>query len=260
MHPAGSGGQRTPPGRTAISEATTMRVAHHAAALALLLAAAPLTAQQAGGPTGAVTDQADDEAAVPGSHRHFFIPTGRTLPAGTGEVGAYQIAAPYVGYAFHDRVMLAVGTPLIPEAFGRYWYVAPKLGLLRGPHWNAAVGGLILTDLGAASFAGGDPLRAHSAGWGVVTWGGSAGGITLGAATNPRAPFGVPGGWLIFTGAELRVLGEDRGVEPDVVRLIYEGYLDSRPGRALEGLHVVGVRWRAGQVAVEVGMPISVDR
>ena len=236
-----------------------MRRAHYAAALAVLLTAAPLAAQQTGGPTGAPSDETD-ESAVPGSHRHFFIPTGRTLPAGTAEAGAYQIAAPYVGYAFHDRVMVAAGTPLVPQAFGRYWYITPKLGLLRGPRWNASVGGLILTDLGAASFAGGDPLRAQSVGWGVVTSGGSAGGITLGAATNPGAPFGVPGSWLVLTGAELRVIGDDRGVKPDVVRLVYESYLDSHPERALEGLHVAGARWRAGQVAVEVGMPISVDR
>ncbi len=236
-----------------------MNGAHRAAALAVLLTAAPLAAQQ----TGSLTDAAHEQppaSAVPGSHRHFFIPTGRTLPADTWQVGAYQIAAPYIGYAPHDRVMVAAGTPLLPEAFARFWYLAPKVGLLTGPRWNAAIGGLILADLGSGPFAGGDPLEARSVGWGVVTWGGSAGGVTLGAATEVGTPFGVPGDWLILTGAELRVRGKDRGADPDVLRLIYEGYLASRPERALEGLHVVGVRWRAGPVAVEVAMPINVER
>jgi len=235
-----------------------MRKAHHVAALAALLTAAPLAAQQTGSQTTAESEQAD-ALPVPGSHRYFFIPTGRTMPAGTVEAGAYQLVAPYIGYALHDRLMVAAGTPVIPDALGRYWYVAPKVGLLKGPRWNAAVGGLILADLGADPFAGGDPLHAQSTAWGVVTWGGSAGGVTLGAATNAGGPFGVPRDWLILSGAELRVRGEDRGVEPDVVRLIYEGYLSAHPERMLHGLHLLGIRWRAGRIAFEVAMPIYVE-
>lgn len=234
-----------------------MSAAHHAtAALAALLAAAPLAAQQAGAARNA---QPDTPSAVPGTHRHFFVPTGRTLPAGTWEVGAYQILAPYIGYALHDRVMIATGTPLFPEAFARYWYIAPKLGLLAGPRLNAAVGGLILADLGSAAFAGGDPANARSVAWAVVTWGGSAGGVTLGTASDMGGPFGVPRDWLILTGAELRIHGEDSGADPDVVRLVYEGYHDHSPERTLEGLHLVGMRWRSGRVTMEVMLPIQVE-
>jgi len=181
------------------------------------------------------------------------------MPAGTVEAGAYQLVAPYIGYAFHDRVMVAAGTPVFPEALGRYWYVAPKVGLLRGPRWNVAVGGLILADLGAGVFGGGDPQQAASVAWGVVTWGGSAGGVTLGAATDAGGPFGVPRDWLILSGVELRVLGDDREADADVVRLVYEGYLAAHMERELEGLHLVGVRWRTGRLAFEVAMPILVE-
>jgi|GEM_PF-3509443 len=218
---------------------------HRLCVLAVLLTAAPLAVQETNAPMGLAPEQ-DRAAAVPGSHRHFLIPTGRTLPAGAMEAGAYQLAAPYIGYALHDRVMLAVGTPALPDAFARYWYVLPKLGLLRGPRWNAAVGGLILADLGSSAFAGGDPLNARSAAWGVVTWGGSAGAVTLGAASDMGGPFGMPRDWLILSSAELRVLRDDRGVEPDVIRLIYKCHLAARPERALEGMHLVGVRWRGG--------------
>lgn len=234
-----------------------MKASYHAtAALAALLAAAPLTAQQAG---AVGNTQPDTPSVVPGSHRHFFVPTGRTMPAKTWEVGAYQILAPYVGYALHDRVMIATGTPLFPEAFARYWYFAPKLGLLARPHLNVAVGGLVLANLGSAAFAGGDPLRAHPAGWGVVTWGGSAGGVTLGVASNTGGPFGVPSGWLILSGAELRIRGNDWGADPDVVRLIYEGYLTPSPERALEGLHLAGLRWRGGAATMEVMFAMQVE-
>ncbi|MGH7545581.1 MAG: hypothetical protein ACREKI_05295, partial [Gemmatimonadota bacterium] len=165
------------------------------------------------------------ELAVPGTHRLFFVPTGRTLPEGTGEVGAYQIIGTYAGYALHDRVMISGGTPILPQVFGRFWYLAPKVGLLALPRWHAAVGGLLLFETGDPFDAGGDDeLRLLNPFlWGVVTYGGPRAALTAGITSDIGRSTRVGDAEVLLLGGELELLR--RGAAPadrTAARLIAE--------------------------------------
>lgn len=193
------------------------------------------------------------DTTLPGTNRLFFAPTGRTLPAGVAEVGSYYLVAPYLTYAFHDRFMVAVGTPLVPEAFGRFWYFAPKVGLVRSRLFSAAAGGLLIRDIGGDPLSGSDVAESFL--WGVATFGGPWAGLTVGLASDVGRLEGVPDGSLLIVGGEVELVG--RTLEPDAValRLIAESYVGlPREDNSFTdvGLHLVGLRFRSGRVAIEV--------
>ncbi len=66
--------------------------------------------------------------ADPNRTRLFFGPTGRMLKQSEGYVSMFQLFLPFVSFGLTDNLTLAGGTPILPEAIGRVWYVAPKLG------------------------------------------------------------------------------------------------------------------------------------
>lgn len=204
------------------------------------------------------------ESAVPGSHRLFFIPTGRTLPEGTGEVGAYQIIGAYAGYAFHDRVMISGGTPILPEIFGRFWYLAPKVGLLALPRWHAAVGGLLLFETGDPFDAGGDDeiQLLNPFLWGVVTYGGSRAALTAGVTSDVGRFTEVGDDAVLLLGGELELVR--RGTPParTAARLIAESYLNwpFDGGSAFDpSVTVVGIRVSDGRAAFEVAALVTAE-
>ncbi|HLU25103.1 MAG TPA: hypothetical protein VKZ58_05310 [Longimicrobiales bacterium] len=73
----------------------------------------------AAGWTGDLRAQAA-ERTDPAASRLFFVPTGRTLPRGEAQRGAYMVF-PFGTYAVTDRFMISGGTPLYPELTGRMW-------------------------------------------------------------------------------------------------------------------------------------------
>src|SRR5690554_1811686 len=63
----------------------------------------------------------------PNRTRLLFSPTARPLVRGQGYVAVYELVIPFVAVGITDAVSIAGGTILLPEAFGRVLYVAPKV-------------------------------------------------------------------------------------------------------------------------------------
>ena len=80
--------------------------------------------------------------ADPNGTRLFFGPTGRTLPAGTGQFAVYELVLPFVSVAAGDRVTLSAGTPVIPGAIGKAFYAEAKVQAIAMPTLHASVGAL----------------------------------------------------------------------------------------------------------------------
>lgn len=200
------------------------------------------------------------DTATAGTNRLFFAPTGRTLPGGVGEFGTYQLFLPYVGYAFHDRVMVSAGTPILSEALGRYWYVAPKLGLVRSRLWNVAAGGLLILEAGDP-FTAEDTDIPRSFFWGVLTYGTPAAGVTVGVASELGRFEHISESPVILTGGELEFI---RPADPSRValRILAESYWATSPDAGStfrESIHAIGIRLRAKRAAFEVVELVFVD-
>ena len=76
----------------------------------------------------------------PHASRLFFGPTARAIPQGEGYLGVYELFFPFVSYGLTDRLTISGGTPIIPDAIGEIFYLAPKLEVLRTTGASAAVG------------------------------------------------------------------------------------------------------------------------
>jgi hypothetical protein len=80
----------------------------------------------------------------PHTTRLLFAPTARAVPQGEGYFGVYELFFPFVTYGVTDRFTVSAGTPVIPEAIGEVFYLAPKYEVLRAPGASVAVGVLAL--------------------------------------------------------------------------------------------------------------------
>jgi len=79
----------------------------------------------------------------PNPSRLFFTATGRTLDKGEAYIGTYFIVLPFIAVGVSDRVTLAAGAPLFFSEF-QWFYLAPKVQLLRTPSAHVSVGTLLL--------------------------------------------------------------------------------------------------------------------
>lgn len=99
---------------------------------------------QSGTPaTSGASAAANPLAAQPdaNSTRLFFGPTGRSLGAGEGYIGVYQVLLPFVQVGVTDRVTLGGGTPLFFGGGSRHpFWVTPKVQVFRGPGAEVAAG------------------------------------------------------------------------------------------------------------------------
>lgn len=110
----------------------------------------------------------------PHATRLFFGPTARSIPKGEGYFGVYELFFPFVSYGVTDRFTISAGTPIIPEAIGQFFYLAPKYEVLRTPTASAAVGVLAL-------FATQELTGSAGLLYGVGTFGTPDRALTLGA-------------------------------------------------------------------------------
>ncbi|MFM8566557.1 MAG: hypothetical protein ACKOCV_02560, partial [Gemmatimonadota bacterium] len=78
----------------------------------------------------------------PNLSRLFFTSTARPLPQGEGYVSSFMLFFPFVAYGVTDRFTMAGGTPIIPEAIGRVFYLAPKYTVAQRERTSYAVGAL----------------------------------------------------------------------------------------------------------------------
>jgi hypothetical protein len=111
----------------------------------------------------------------PHATRLFFGPTARAVPRGEGYFGVYELFFPFVTYGVTDRFTLSGGTPVIPEAIGQVFYLAPKLEVVRTPTVSVA--------LGALAFFVTEEVDEGSAGlvYAVGTFGGPDASVSAGA-------------------------------------------------------------------------------
>ncbi|MBW3631029.1 MAG: hypothetical protein KY464_17290 [Gemmatimonadetes bacterium] len=128
-----------------------------------------------------------DDGAVwvedPNSTRLFFGPTGRALRAADGYIGAFELFLPFLSYGLTDRLTIAGGTPIVPEAIGRILYLAPKVQVIASERMNVSTGVLAFFDLASDAGADGGEEDSDVAGilYGAGTWGSADHAVTAGA-------------------------------------------------------------------------------
>lgn len=108
----------------------------------------------------------------PHATRLFFAPTGRSLAAGEGYFGVYELFFPFLTFGVTDRVTVTGGTPVIPGLIGEFAYVGPKLLVVDAPRTKISAG--VLTGIFEGGMAG--------VAYGVGTWGDTDRSLTGGAA------------------------------------------------------------------------------
>jgi hypothetical protein len=102
----------------------------------------------------------------PNLTRLMFAPTGRTVRAGEGYVGVFELFFPFVSVGITDWLTLSGGTPIVPEAIGQAFYLAPKARVLSTDRLDVSAGVLALFDLGDS-----DDFSPLGIFYGVGTWG-----------------------------------------------------------------------------------------
>jgi hypothetical protein len=175
----------------------------------------------------------------PHATRLFFAPTGRPLDAGEGYFGVFELFLPFVSYGITNQITIAGGTPILPGAIGRIFYLAPKVTVVKTPRTQLA-GGVL------AFFATGldEDIDLGTAGllYGVGTFGSRDGAVTVGAALPFYAAEGdsdIGSDPLVMLGGEARIGRR--------VKLISENYfvLGESGGLVSAGLRFFGERLSA---------------
>jgi hypothetical protein len=175
----------------------------------------------------------------PHATRLFFGPTARAIKKGEGYFGVYELFFPFVSYGLTDRFTISAGTPIVPEAIGEIFYLAPKYELVRMRNTSAAVGVLALFATSA--------IEGGSAGllYGVGTFGRPDGALTVGAAV-PFVTSGDDG--YIGDKPVIMVGGESRLTRR--TKLITENYFSPGDGGLVSG----GIRFFGERLSADFGV------
>lgn len=189
------------------------------------------------------TREGDFWPADPNGTRLFFGPTGRSLQAGQGSFGVFELFFPIASYGVSDRFSISGGTPVIPEAIGEAGYVDAKFQVIRSPRTQVSVGTL-------AAF-GTDDVATAGLLYGVGTFGDADQALHVSAAL-PFYSDGEDGDVgddpLIMLGGEMRTSRR--------IKLITENYfIAGEDGAILSGgLRILGDRLTADfGVAAAIG-------
>lgn len=201
----------------------------------------------------------------PNRTRLFFGPTGRSLRAGEGYVGAFELLLPFVAVGITDQVTLAGGTPIVPGAMGEVAYLAPKVRLLASERVHLSSGVLAFFNLSAER----DETDVVGIAFGAGTWGSDDHALSAAA------------GWG-FAGSDVQnrpafMLGGETRLSRRI-KLLSENYLISYENRVYEpvpgsadpyaeppsrveverlGLLSVGVRFFGERLAGDLGLGMS---
>jgi hypothetical protein len=181
-------------------------------------------------------------APDPNGTRLFFTSTGRALGRGEGYISTYFLIFPFVAYGVTDRFTIAGGTPIIPDAIGRAFYLAPKLTLHETPRSSFAVGAL--------SFALTDRISDGTFGllYGVGTWGDRDNAVTAGAGWG----YQWGNGNSSASNAPVIVLGGETRVSRRV-KLVTENWIYAGSG-SVGGLFSGGVRFIGDRLSADLGV------
>ncbi len=154
--------------------------------------------------------------------RLFFGPTGRLSSQGEVSTGVYELLLSFISVPITDNLTIAGGTPFVPDAIGRIWYAAPKIGVTPSDRiaLSAGVFTVFITDDNRFF---GSRRGDLGVGYLVGTFGGTGNALTAGIGVGFMGD-DIRGQPLIMIGGELLV--------GPGVKLISENYLiTSRPMR-----------------------------
>lgn len=115
----------------------------------------------------------------PNETRLVFAPTGRMLRQGEGYFTDFWIFFPAFAVGVTSRVTLGGGMSIFPGAGidEQLLFFTPKVGIIRGPRFNAAVGALAMS---IPEIFDGDGRTSSGILYGVGTWGSSDHSLTGG--------------------------------------------------------------------------------
>lgn len=191
-------------------------------AFVTLLAGAAQAAAQQTTPPQATPD--------PNPTRLFFAPTARSLPAGGGHVGSYEIFLPNIQFGVTDRFSIGGGTFLV---FGggveHPVWVTPKLQVVASKSLDVAVGTM--------HFFGIEDLNGGIA-YAVGTHGQPDGAVTVGVG------WGYSGSNV---GSAIIMLGGERRMSART-KFITENYISTKTGR---GVLMYGVRLMGDRLSTD---------
>jgi hypothetical protein len=174
----------------------------------------------------------------PHATRLFFGPTARAIEQGEGYFGVYELFFPFVSYGLTDRFTISAGTPIVPEAIGEVFYLAPKYEVIRTGNTSAAVGVL--------AFFAPSETEDGSVGllYGVGTFGAPDGAVTVGATV----PFVAGGAGEIGRDPAFMLGGEARLTRR--TKFISENYLFPKFGGLVSG----GIRFFGERLSADFGI------
>lgn len=137
-------------------------------------------------------DRGEFHRADPNASRLIFGPTGHTLGKGQVYLGVYEFLMPFVQVGVTDRFSIGGGTPLVFgfEEWERPFWLTPKLQVFKGNTSSFSVGALHAFDTDG---------HGGGIGYGVGTFGGDSGSVTIGAGAA-YAGSGVEGAVLMIGG------------------------------------------------------------
>lgn len=176
---------------------------------------------------------AADPASQPAT-RLFFGPTARSLPAGSGYVGTYQLLLPLSQVGVTDRFSLGAGTPLLfPSDAPHPIWLTPKLQVVNRGNLQVAVGGVHVLNTG-------DPTVGMA--YAVVTKGGDERSVTA----------GIGWGYADGGGSVVAMVGGQHRIR-DGVELLSENYVSARTVMAINGVRLTGSR-----VTLDLGVATAI--
>ena len=150
----------------------------------------------------------------PNSTRHFFAPTARTLPRGSGYLADHLLFFPSVTYGITDNLTLGGGVSLFPgfALDEQLAFVTPKVGWRINERFDVAVGALLVAIPGEEAGTlehergeeDGDGLDGAGILFSVATWGTPDASVTAGVGHGY-----AEGDWadwpMLMVGGERRV-------------------------------------------------------
>lgn len=154
---------------------------------------------------------------------------------------------PFVGYGLTDGISLAGGTLIYPRAFGRVFYVAPKVTVYQGSDLAVALGGVDLR----AFF---EEFRTTAGiGYGLVTYGTPERALTLGLGFS-FAEGEISSGAIVTLGGELQLSNSIKLLSENYLLPIrrYESIWEPDARTTYEPIFSFGVRFFGQRLAVDL--------
>jgi hypothetical protein len=182
----------------------------------------------------------------PNNHRLFFAPTAKPIPAGKGSFSIIEIFFPTLSLGIADIVSLNGSISILPTGIAaQLVYVTSKITFFQSNNFAVAAG------LGYANIVGSFGLEKGGGVlyYGVGTYGGEDGAITVGGGSFDLIGVTPPSEFLLLIGGELRISKS--------VKLITENYIVPADNFALAS---IGIRFFGKHLAGDFGLLTTIQK